>query len=242
MLMNPIFENETSKALFLFAPEKEPIDTTLHLHLCICRTLSSYARYKWWVYTTAGSLKTKIPLSLFNTRREYYTFKALLCEGTLFSPCDETLSLGSSSCVFQELSKITMPVIFNEPLSFLQRLTEYMEHTYLIHQANASSDPIERMKVVHPATTLDTSYAKDLSCVKYKHILIIFYLWLWVQCIWLCSSAVGSVWLRLRCPLWPPSGSGQVNPSTPCWEKLMNWSGKLDYTAHVQHWLYTKIH
>lgn len=47
-----------------------------------------------------------------------------------------------------ELSKITMPVIFNEPLSFLQRLTEYMEHTYLIHQANASSDSIERMKCV----------------------------------------------------------------------------------------------
>lgn len=40
-----------------------------------------------------------------------------------------------------------MPVIFNEPLSFLQRLTEYMEHTYLIHQANTTSDSIERMKV-----------------------------------------------------------------------------------------------
>ncbi|XP_036442648.1 oxysterol-binding protein-related protein 1 isoform X1 [Colossoma macropomum] len=47
-----------------------------------------------------------------------------------------------------ELSKITMPVIFNEPLSFLQRLTEYMEHTSLIHQANESSDSIERMKCV----------------------------------------------------------------------------------------------
>ncbi|TKS75050.1 Oxysterol-binding protein-related protein 1 [Collichthys lucidus] len=48
----------------------------------------------------------------------------------------------------QELSKITMPVIFNEPLSFLQRLTEYMEHTYLIHQANTTSDSVERMKCV----------------------------------------------------------------------------------------------
>jgi len=47
----------------------------------------------------------------------------------------------------QELSKIAMPVIFNEPLSFLQRLTEYMEHTYLIHQANAATDSVERMKV-----------------------------------------------------------------------------------------------
>lgn len=47
----------------------------------------------------------------------------------------------------QELSKIAMPVVFNEPLSFLQRLTEYMEHNYLIHQANAATDSVERMKV-----------------------------------------------------------------------------------------------
>lgn len=40
-----------------------------------------------------------------------------------------------------------MPVIFNEPLSFLQRLTEYMEHTYLIHKASSFSDPVERMQV-----------------------------------------------------------------------------------------------
>ncbi|XP_053368544.1 oxysterol-binding protein-related protein 1 [Clarias gariepinus] len=51
-------------------------------------------------------------------------------------------------CIGMELSKITMPVIFNEPLSFLQRLTEYMEHTYLIQQANDSTDSIERMKCV----------------------------------------------------------------------------------------------
>ena len=45
-----------------------------------------------------------------------------------------------------------MPVIFNEPLSFLQRLTEYMEHTYLIHQANTVPDSVERMKVERPVT------------------------------------------------------------------------------------------
>lgn len=49
--------------------------------------------------------------------------------------------------LLQELSKIAMPVIFNEPLSFLQRLSEYMEHTQLIHRANATPDSIERMKV-----------------------------------------------------------------------------------------------
>lgn len=54
----------------------------------------------------------------------------------------------------QELSKIAMPVVFNEPLSFLQRLTEYMEHTYLIQQANAATDSVERMKVSPDAVSL----------------------------------------------------------------------------------------
>lgn len=55
----------------------------------------------------------------------------------------------NSSVVFlsQELSKITMPIVFNEPLSFLQRISEYMEHTYLIFKACAESDSIERMQV-----------------------------------------------------------------------------------------------
>lgn len=50
----------------------------------------------------------------------------------------------------QELSKITMPIVFNEPLSFLQRISEYMEHTYLIHKACTLSDSIERMQVSPP--------------------------------------------------------------------------------------------
>lgn len=47
----------------------------------------------------------------------------------------------------QELSKIAMPVVFNEPLSFLQRMSEYMEHTHLIHKACSLSDSIDRMQV-----------------------------------------------------------------------------------------------
>ena len=39
-----------------------------------------------------------------------------------------------------------MPVIFNEALSFLQRLTEFMEHEYLIHKASSFADPVERMQ------------------------------------------------------------------------------------------------
>uniref|UniRef100_A0A8C7Z3A8 Oxysterol-binding protein n=1 Tax=Oryzias sinensis TaxID=183150 RepID=A0A8C7Z3A8_9TELE len=51
-------------------------------------------------------------------------------------------------CIGLELSKITMPIAFNEPLSFLQRMTEYMDHTYLINKACSLSDSIERMQAV----------------------------------------------------------------------------------------------
>ncbi|TWW57082.1 Oxysterol-binding protein-related protein 1 [Takifugu flavidus] len=51
-------------------------------------------------------------------------------------------------CIGMELSKIAMPVVFNEPLSFLQRISEYMEHTHLIHEACSLSDSIDRMQVV----------------------------------------------------------------------------------------------
>uniref|UniRef100_A0A668ALM4 Oxysterol-binding protein n=1 Tax=Myripristis murdjan TaxID=586833 RepID=A0A668ALM4_9TELE len=66
----------------------------------------------------------------------------------MFSKNDVSIWSILKKCIGMELSKITMPVAFNEPLSFLQRLTEYMEHTYLIHQANTSSDSVERMKCV----------------------------------------------------------------------------------------------
>ncbi|XP_076000601.1 oxysterol-binding protein-related protein 1-like isoform X2 [Genypterus blacodes] len=66
----------------------------------------------------------------------------------MFSRNDISIWSILKKCIGMELSKIAMPVIFNEPLSFLQRLTEYMEHTYLIHQANTLTDSVERMKCV----------------------------------------------------------------------------------------------
>ncbi|KAM4552148.1 oxysterol-binding protein-related protein 1-like isoform 3-T3 [Odontesthes bonariensis] len=66
----------------------------------------------------------------------------------MFSRNDVSVWSILKKCIGMELSKIAMPVVFNEPLSFLQRLTEYMEHTYLIHQANAATDSVERMKCV----------------------------------------------------------------------------------------------
>lgn len=51
-------------------------------------------------------------------------------------------------CIGKELSKITMPVIFNEPLSFLQRVVEYMEYEPLLIRASESDDPIERHELI----------------------------------------------------------------------------------------------
>uniref|UniRef100_A0A915JJ71 Uncharacterized protein n=1 Tax=Romanomermis culicivorax TaxID=13658 RepID=A0A915JJ71_ROMCU len=48
--------------------------------------------------------------------------------------------------VGKELWKIAMPVSFNEPLSFLQRLSEYMENYELLIKASAEHDPIKRLE------------------------------------------------------------------------------------------------
>ncbi|XP_063976836.1 oxysterol-binding protein-related protein 2 [Diachasmimorpha longicaudata] len=52
------------------------------------------------------------------------------------------LSLG------KDLSKITMPVNFNEPLSFLQRVAEYMEYAKLLKLAAAEPTPAGRLQYV----------------------------------------------------------------------------------------------
>lgn len=52
------------------------------------------------------------------------------------------------NCIGKELSKITMPVVFNEPLSFLQRMAEYMEYAQLLRIAAQQEDPIERIQYV----------------------------------------------------------------------------------------------
>jgi len=51
-------------------------------------------------------------------------------------------------CIGKDLSRITMPVIFNEPLTFLQRVAEYMEYVYLLHTAASLDDPLLRMQYV----------------------------------------------------------------------------------------------
>uniref|UniRef100_A0A1I8G5Y3 Oxysterol-binding protein n=1 Tax=Macrostomum lignano TaxID=282301 RepID=A0A1I8G5Y3_9PLAT len=48
----------------------------------------------------------------------------------------------------QELTKIAMPVNFNEPLSFLQRICEYLEYSELLFQAEQCDCPTERLELI----------------------------------------------------------------------------------------------
>lgn len=66
----------------------------------------------------------------------------------MFSRADFSVWSILKQCIGKELSKITMPVIFNEPLSFLQRITEYMEYGQLLKTASTTDDPLLRMQYV----------------------------------------------------------------------------------------------
>ncbi|XP_041926759.1 oxysterol-binding protein 2-like isoform X1 [Alosa sapidissima] len=52
------------------------------------------------------------------------------------------------NCIGKELSKIPMPVNFNEPLSMLQRLTEDLEYSELLDRAAHCSTSLEQMCLV----------------------------------------------------------------------------------------------
>ncbi|KAH7730310.1 Oxysterol-binding protein [Aphelenchoides avenae] len=52
------------------------------------------------------------------------------------------------NCIGKDLSKVAMPVDFNEPLSALQRATEDLEYANLLDRAAAEDDPLRRMAYV----------------------------------------------------------------------------------------------
>ncbi|EDQ92562.1 uncharacterized protein MONBRDRAFT_17243 [Monosiga brevicollis MX1] len=67
---------------------------------------------------------------------------------------DKTTSLWSimKNCIGKELSKIPMPVTFNEPISFTQRLSEDCEYAHLLDEAAATTDPYHRAALVSAFT------------------------------------------------------------------------------------------
>lgn len=74
---------------------------------------------------------------------------------------NQSLNLWSfmKNCIGKELTKIPMPVNFNEPLSMLQRVTEDFEYADLLHKAAKMKDPCEQLTYIaafcvsHYATT-----------------------------------------------------------------------------------------
>jgi len=57
----------------------------------------------------------------------------------------------------KDLTKVPMPVFFNEPLSFLQRLTEDLEYANLLNKAADCECPVERL--VHVSAFASSNYA-----------------------------------------------------------------------------------
>lgn len=56
-----------------------------------------------------------------------------------------------------------MPVVFNEPLSFLQRLSENIEYCNLLDKANNADDPVQRMEVSFHAIVFYALYLIKLQ-------------------------------------------------------------------------------
>jgi len=55
-----------------------------------------------------------------------------------------------------------MPVAVNEPLSFLQRMVEYLEYAELLTVASQTDDPVHRLEVC--IISLVISFARIDSC------------------------------------------------------------------------------
>lgn len=75
---------------------------------------------------------------------------------------DHPLNLWSimRSCIGKDLSKIPMPVNFNEPLSMLQRITEDFEYSEYLDRAAAATSPEEQLALVSAFSV--SSYASTL--------------------------------------------------------------------------------
>ncbi|UYV76996.1 OSBPL1A [Cordylochernes scorpioides] len=64
-----------------------------------------------------------------------------------------------------------MPVVFNEPLTFLQRMAEIMEYSNLLDAAASSNDPLERIQLVTAFVVASTSSNWDRLSKPFNPIL-----------------------------------------------------------------------
>ena len=65
-------------------------------------------------------------------------------------PSTEDLSLWNlmKRNIGKDLSKVSMPVVLNEPIGMLQRLCEELEYSELLDKAAETEDPYERMVLI----------------------------------------------------------------------------------------------
>lgn len=66
--------------------------------------------------------------------------------------------------LYQDITRISMPVHFNEPTSFTQRLIEDLEYAHLLDQAAACDDPMRRMALV--AVFANAMYASSATGMR----------------------------------------------------------------------------
>ena len=119
---------------------------TLMLHFAWLPALSVPNRFPLLINTISINQLTNQWIQVINGRSFPFCCRDKL-PSKMIARANISLWSILKNCIGKELSKITMPVLFNEPLSFLQRLTENVAYIDLIDKANESSDPLERMEV-----------------------------------------------------------------------------------------------
>lgn len=90
-----------------------------------------------------------------------------------------------------------MPIVWNEPLSFLQRFTENVLYAYLLDRADECADPVMRMQV---CKFLD-SYSHLFSCIDAD---VLFFFLQYVAAF--AASSISSTVERLSKPFNPLLG------------------------------------
>ncbi|XP_034567283.1 oxysterol-binding protein-related protein 6-like [Notolabrus celidotus] len=89
---------------------------------------------------------------------------------TLPAPCADNSHIGIMTILYnnigKDLSRVSMPVALNEPVSLLQRLSEELEYCDLLDIANTIDDPYERM--VYVAAFSISGYAWATWRNRYK--------------------------------------------------------------------------
>ncbi|XP_020896123.1 oxysterol-binding protein 2 isoform X2 [Exaiptasia diaphana] len=99
---------------------------------------------------TVTSVSTIVPSGSFGSITSYPSTDKILARTyrkAINPRPDISINLWSilKNCIGKELTKIPMPVNFNEPLSMLQRLTEDLEYSDVLDRATACHSSLEQM-------------------------------------------------------------------------------------------------